>query len=97
MRLVGIVKRLGDPKIKELVLDVLKPYTSSLPVFATFIAEHPGVESVEVSLIEKDQRTESLVVILQGCDIIYDSLQEHMGKHGAVIHSVDKVVVESGE
>jgi hypothetical protein len=91
------VKGLAEPKIKELVLDVLKSHTPSLPVFATFLAELPGVENVVVSLIEKDQRTESLVVTLQGCDIIYDNLNEYMGEHGAVIHSVDKVSVESGE
>ena len=89
------MKRLGEPKIKELVLDVLKPHTPSLPAFATFLAELPWVEKVEVSLIEKDDRTESLEVILRGCDISYDSLKEHMGKQGAVIHSVDKVLVET--
>ena len=52
---------------------------------------------MEVSLIEKDNRTESLEVILQGCDIGYDSLKEYMGKQGAVIHSVDKVLVETEE
>jgi len=88
---------LGEPKIKELVLDVLKPHTPSLPAFATFLAELPWAEKVEVSLIEKDDRTESLEVILRGCDISYDSLKEHMGKQGAVIHSVDKVLVETEE
>ena len=86
---------MGEPKIKELVLDVLRPLTPSLPVFATFLAELPGVENVEVTLVEKNVRTESLVVILHGGDIIYDSLNEHMGKHVAVIQSVDKVLVET--
>ena len=88
---------MGEPKIKELVLDVLKLRTPSLPVFATFLAELPGVVNVEVNLVEKDDRTESLVVILQGGDIIYGSLKEHMEKQGAVIHSVDKVLVETEE
>jgi hypothetical protein len=86
---------LGEPKIKELILDVLKPHTPSLPVFATFLAELKGVENVEVSLVEMDERTESLGVILQGDDINYDGLKAHMGKQGAVIHSVDKVTVET--
>ena len=89
------MKSLAKPKIKELVLDVLKSHTPSLPVFATFLAELPGVENVEVSLIEKDNRTESLEVILRGCDIKYDNLKEHIGEQGAVIHSVDKVLVET--
>ena len=91
------MKSLDGPKIKELILDVLKPRTPSLPAFATFLAELPGVESVEVILVEKDDRTESLEVILKGCDISYDGVKEHMGKQGAVIHSVDKVSVESEE
>ena len=86
-----------EPKIKELVLDVLKPRTPSLPAFATFLAEIPGVEHVEVNLVEKNDRTESLVVILQGYDIIYNSLKEYMGEQGAVIHSVDKVLAEAKE
>jgi hypothetical protein len=85
---------LGEPKIKELILDVLKPHTPSLPVFASFLAELPGLDTVEVSLVEMDERTESLGVMLLGEDIDYDRLKEHMGKQGAVIHSVDKVTVE---
>jgi hypothetical protein len=42
-----------------------------------------------------DERTESLGVILRGHDIDYARLKEHMGKQGAVIHSVDKVTVET--
>ena len=91
------MKRLGEPKIKELILDVLKPRTPSLPTFATFLAELPGVDRVEVILVEKDERTESLEVILKGCDIGYDGVKEHMGKHDAVIHSVDKVSVQTEE
>jgi hypothetical protein len=86
---------MDEPKIKELVLDVLKPHVPSLPVFATFLAELPGVENVEVNLIEKDNRTESLEVNLRGCDINYDHLKEHIGEQGAVIHSVDKVFVKT--
>ena len=88
---------MGDPKIKELILDVLKPLTLSLPTFATFLAELHGVERVEVILVEKDQRTESLEVILKGGDISYDGVKEQMGKHEAVIHSVDKVTVQTEE
>ena len=62
---------------------------------APSLAELPGVENVEVNLIEKDNRTESLEVILRGCDIKYDNLKEHIGEQGAVIHSVDKVLVET--
>jgi hypothetical protein len=91
------VKSLGEPKIIELVLDVLKPYSPSLPTLATFLGEYTGIERVEVTLVEKDVSTESLEVILQGNNISYDGIKEHMEKQGASIHSIDKVVVESEE
>jgi len=36
-------------------------------------------------------------VVINGHNIIYDTLKEHMGKQGAVIHSVDQVIVEKDE
>ena len=88
---------LDDPAIKAMVLDVLKPHSPALPVFATFLAELEGLDEVDVSLVEMDEKTESLKVIISGHDIDYEALREHMGKQGAVIHSVDQVVVEKKE
>ncbi len=85
---------MDDTAIKAMVLDVLKPHSPALPVFATFLAELEGVDEVDVSLVEMDERTESLKIVISGHDIDYDALREHMSKQGAVIHSVDQVVVE---
>ncbi|UCD45391.1 MAG: DUF211 domain-containing protein [Candidatus Bathyarchaeota archaeon] len=80
--------------IKKLVLDVLKPHSPALPEFATFLSEFEGVETVDVSLVEMDEKTESLKVVLNGSGINYEELKEHISSQGAVIHSVDQVVVE---
>ena len=85
---------MDDTAIKAMVLDVLKPHSPALPVFATFLAELEGVEEVDVTLVEMDERTESLKIVISGHDIDYDALREHMSKQGAVIHSVDQVIVE---
>lgn len=85
---------LDEPKIKAIILDVLKPRTSSLPIFATFLAEVEGVKEVDVGLVEMNERTDSLTVVIKGPAIDYDSLKEQLGKHGAVIHSVDQITVE---
>ncbi len=82
------------PKIKMIILDVLKPRTSSLPRFAKFLAEQESVDRVEVTLVEIDARTDSLKVVLYGSGIDYDALRGHVGRDGAVIHSVDHVNVE---
>ena len=41
-----------------------------------------------------DATTESLKVAIEGEDIGFDELREHIEKQGATIHSVDQVVAE---
>ncbi len=85
---------MSEPKIKNLVLDVLKPHSPPLPEFASFLTELDGIERVDITLVEMDEKTESLKVELSGISINYEALKEHVGKQGAVIHSVDHVIVE---
>ena len=88
------MENLSEPKIKTLVLDVLKPHSPPLPEFARYVSELDGVEKVDISLVEMDERTESIKIVLDCSRINYDALKDHIGKQGAVIHSVDQVVVE---
>ena len=81
-------------EIKRLVLDVLKPHQPSLPEFADYVGKLKELTRVDVTLIEMDERTDSLKVIVEGNGIDFDVLKEHISKMGAVIHSVDQVVVE---
>ena len=85
---------MSESKIKHLVLDVLKPHSPPLPEFASFLTELNGIEKVDITLVEMDEKTESLKVVLSGTAIEYDALKVHVGKQGAVIHSVDQVIVE---
>lgn len=85
---------MSESEIKTLVLDVLKPHSPPLPEFARYVSELEGVTKVDISLVEMDERTESIKIVLGCSSINYDALKEHIGKHGAVIHSVDQVVVE---
>jgi len=80
--------------IKYLVLDVLKPHEPPLPDFASKICVLKNIKKVNVSLIEFDERTESLKVIIEGSAIDFESLKEHMNDIGGAIHSVDQVIVE---
>ena len=82
------------PQITHIVLDVLKPHQPPLPEFASFLGEMDGVTRIDVSVVEMDEKTESLKVVLTGSAIEYEALKEHVGKQGAVIHSVDQVIVE---
>lgn len=49
---------------------------------------------MDVNLIEMDERTDSLKVVIDGNSVNFENLNEHISKIGAVIHSVDQVIVE---
>ena len=83
-----------EPKIRHVVLDVLKPHQPRLSDFAVFLAGLDGISKVDISVVEMDERTESLRVILDGSNIDFEELREHMSIQGAVIHSLDQVIVE---
>lgn len=82
------------PAIKRIVLDVLKPHEPPLPEFASKLCALEGITRVDISLVEMNTRTMSLKVVIEGSVIDFESLKEHMGEIGAVIHSVDQVIVE---
>ena len=75
-------------------MDVLKPHSPPLPEFAAYLGEMDGVTRVDIAVVEMDEKTESLKVIVDGLGLNYENLRSHMARQGAVIHSVDKVIVE---
>jgi hypothetical protein len=79
--------------IKRLVLDVLKLRDPPLPEFALRLCSTPNVEGVKVSLVEIDQNTESVKVTMEGDDVDLEYVQKMMKDYGAVVHSIDEVVV----
>jgi hypothetical protein len=81
-------------RIRHVVLDVLKPFEPRLSEFALYLAGLHSVSKVDISVVEMDQRTESLRVILDGVDIDFEELREHLLRYDAVIQSLDRVVVE---
>ena len=76
------------------MLDVLKQHQPPLPEFASFLGEMDGVTKVDVTVVEMDAKTESLKIIIDGTKLDYAVLRSHLARQGAVIHSVDQVVVE---
>jgi len=68
-----------------------------MPEFADYVGKLKELTRVDVTLIEMDERTDSLKVIVEGNCIDFEGLNEHISKLGAVIHNVDQVVVEDFE
>ena len=88
------MKILEKPRIIHVVLDVLKPHQPPLPEFAAFLGKLQGLTRIDVSVVEMDEKTESLKIIIEGGNVDYEELREHLAIQGAVIHSVDRVIVE---
>lgn len=79
-------------KVLRLVLDVLKPHNPSIIQLAGELSELPGVEAVNISIYEIDQRVENAKVTLEGTNLNYDEVLKVIGENGGSVHSIDEVV-----
>ena len=79
--------------IKKIVLDVLKPHEPSIIDFATTLTAINGIDNVNVTLVEIDQDTESVKILVVGNDVDIVGIRKGIEELGAVIHSVDEVTV----
>jgi len=83
--------RRSKSKLRRLVLDVLKPHSPTLPEFTMELSSIPGVDGVDVTLIEIDKDTETLKVTIEG-ELDYGTVRSAIEDRGGVVHSVDEVV-----
>jgi len=79
--------------VKILVLDVLKPHKPSILELGRKICEEKSIENANISVYAVDEKTESIKIVLEGGDIKFDRIAELIESYGAVIHSMDKVVL----
>ena len=83
--------------VKKLTLDSLKPREPSIRALSTAVCEVDGVEEVNITVIEVDANTETIKIVVQGSDVNYDEVCETIQNHGAVVRSVDEILVSSSE
>lgn len=79
--------------IKRLVLDVLKPREPSTLDFAKSLAELNDGYQVTISVIELDDKTETIVVEIEGYDIQFEKISDTITNLGGSLHSIDEVEV----
>lgn len=77
--------------IRRLVLDVLKPHNPSIVELAGVLGDVEGVDGVNLSLYEMDQKTENVKITLEGMDLDYELIRQEIENMGAVVHSVDEI------
>ena len=79
--------------VKRLVLDVLKPHTPNSLDFATTLAEQGPGYRVKFTVIEVDENTETVVIVVEGENIQFESIAETINQLGGSLHSIDEVEV----
>lgn len=79
--------------IRKIVLDVLKPHQPNGIDFTTALADLSPDYQVRFTVVEVDEKTESVIVVLEGEDIVFDPIVDLIKTMGASVHSVDEVEV----
>ncbi|MEA3547239.1 MAG: DUF211 domain-containing protein [Thermodesulfobacteriota bacterium] len=79
--------------IRKVILDVLKPHQPNAVDFATALADLSPDYKLRITVVEVDEKTESIIVVLEGENIEFDPVTELIKKMGASVHSIDEVEV----
>ena len=80
--------------VKRLVLDVLKPHQPNALEFSQAIAKAGGGYRVCITVLEVDEKTETLQVIVEGDAIDFCAVQSSINGLGGSLHSIDEVEVQ---
>lgn len=80
-------------KIQRIVLDVLKPHSPNGLEFSTQLAEKcPGCR-FNFKVLEVDEKTETVIIVVESESIPYDDVSDAISTMGGSIHSIDEVDV----
>ena len=80
-------------KVQRVVLDVLKPHTPNGLEFSIQLAEKCPSCRFNFKVLEVDEKTETVVIIVESENIPYDTVSEAITAMGGSIHSIDEVDV----
>lgn len=80
--------------IRRLLLDVDKAFARpSVLEIAQAIDRCTGVKALNITITEIDMETVDMEVTIEGEDLDYDELVRAIESSGAVVHSIDQLVV----
>ena len=82
-------------EVKRISLDVLKPHEPNILEFASRLAEAGTACEVAITVLEMDEKTETLDIVIEGRDIQFDRLEAAIKALGGSLHSIDQVLVSS--
>jgi len=81
--------------LKRLVLDVLKPHQPNALEFSRKLAAVGLDYHIVLTVIEVDEKTETIQLVIEGNDIDFEALQNVITSMSASLHSIDVVEVQS--
>lgn len=81
------------PNLKRVVLDVLKPHHPNVLELSAVVAALGADYEVFVDVAEVDEKTETVVVDIQGNQLNFDQIEKSIRELGGTIHSIDKVLM----
>lgn len=81
--------------VKKLVLDVLKPHQPNALEFCEAIASAGNDYRVHLTVLEVDEKTETLQITVEGNAIDSATLLARINDLGGSLHSIDEVEVLS--
>lgn len=90
-------KMVGDAPVRIINLDILKPHKPDIIEFGKAIEKEKSVEAVNLSVYAIDEKTESVKLIVEGKNLNFDNIRRIIEDFGAVVHSIDKVVISRRE
>ena len=79
--------------VKRLVLDVLKPHQPNALEFCSNLAEVGEDYRVSLTVIEMDENTETVQLLIEGQAIDFQSIQTAITNMSGSLHSIDEVEV----
>ena len=81
--------------VKRIVLDVLKPHQPDALEFSRAIAATGPDYRVHLTVLEMDEKTETLQVEVSGTAIHFEGIQSVINGMGGSLHSIDEVEVQN--
>ncbi len=80
-------------KVQRIILDILKPHSPNGLEFSIQLAEKcPGCR-FNFKVLEVDEKTETVIIIVESESISYDDVFDAITSMGGSIHSIDEVDV----
>ena len=80
-------------KVQRIVLDILKPHSPNGLEFSIHLAEKCPDCRFNFKVLEVDEKTETVILIVEAENIPFDDVSDSITTMGGSIHSIDEVNV----